>query len=78
MNNVGVDHGSFYIFVSEEFLNGTNVITILEKMCSKRMAKDVRGDMFGNIEGQCSLPDGFLQNTWVKMMSFGPFGNRIC
>ena len=29
LENVGVDHGGFYVFVSEEFLHGANVVAVL-------------------------------------------------
>lgn len=42
LENVGIDHGGFDVFVSEEFLNGTNVIAILEKMGREGVAEGVR------------------------------------
>jgi hypothetical protein len=32
LEDVGVDHGGFYVFVSEEFLNGADVVAILKEM----------------------------------------------
>lgn len=29
LENVGVDHGGFYIFVPEQFLDGANVVSVL-------------------------------------------------
>ena len=33
LENMGVDHGGLHIFMSEQFLNCTNIITALEKVC---------------------------------------------
>ena len=32
MDDVGVDHGGAHIFVSEQFLDGANIVAFLEKM----------------------------------------------
>jgi hypothetical protein len=39
LEHVGVDHGSFYILVTEQFLHGANVITVLEKLGGKGIPK---------------------------------------
>jgi hypothetical protein len=57
---VGVDHGGFDVFVSEQFLDGADVITVLEEVGSEGVAEGVATDAlfdFGKMDG---LFDGFL------------------
>jgi hypothetical protein len=37
LEDVGVDHGGFDIFVSEQFLDGTNIVTVLQKLGGEGM-----------------------------------------
>ena len=55
-DDMGVNHGSFNIFVAKEFLNSSDVIAILQKMGSKTMAESVTVTWFSNF----CLPDGIL------------------
>ena len=34
---MGVDHGGFHVFVTEQFLNGSDIIAILKHMCGLRV-----------------------------------------
>ena len=44
VENVGVDHSGFDIFVSEEFLHGADVVPCFEKMGCEGVAEGVGGD----------------------------------
>ena len=44
LEDVGVDHGGTDIFMAEEFLNGADVVPVLEEMGGEGMAKGVAGD----------------------------------
>ena len=46
MEDVGVDHGGFDVFVPEEFLYGSYVITGFEKVGGEAMAEGMWADFF--------------------------------
>jgi len=46
---VGVDHGGAHILVAEQFLDGADVVAILEEVGGKRMAEGVGTDGFACI-----------------------------
>ena len=45
---MGVDHGGFDVFVAEEFLDGSDVVAVLEEVGGEGMAEGVRADFFGD------------------------------
>ena len=69
--DVGVDHGGFYVFVSEEFLNGADVVVVLQEVGCEGMTKGVRGDVFVNFCKPRSLFDGFLYDGFMQVMAAG-------
>ncbi len=40
---MGVDHGGFHVFVTEQFLNGSDIIGILKHRCGERVTEGVTG-----------------------------------
>ena len=46
VEDMGVDHRCLNILVTEEFLHGADIITILEEMSGKGMAEGVRRNRF--------------------------------
>lgn len=68
---MSVDHGGFDVFVSEEFLDGADVIIVLQKMGGKRVSEGVGGDVFVYLGTTGGFPDGFLDYCFVKMMAAG-------
>ena len=46
LEDMGVDHGGFDIFVAEQFLNGADVVAVLEQMGGKRVAEGMTTDGF--------------------------------
>jgi hypothetical protein len=46
IENVGIDHGGFDIFVTEEFLDGADVVAVLEEVGCKAVAEGVATDAF--------------------------------
>ena len=44
LENVSIDHGGADILVAEQFLNSADVVSALEQMSGKAMAKGVAGD----------------------------------
>ncbi len=65
---MGVDHGGFYVFVSEEFLYGTNIVSILQEMGGERMAKGVGCYAFVYVGKFCGCTNGFLQDGFMDVM----------
>ena len=57
---MGVDHGGFDIFVSEEFLDGADIVAVLEEMGGEGMAGGVATDVFGDVGRSGGLIEGFL------------------
>ena len=39
LEDVGVDHGGFYVFVSEKFLDGANIVSVLEEVGGEGVPK---------------------------------------
>ena len=48
IQDVGIDHGRADVRVTEQFLDGANVVPILEQMCRERMTEGVGADPLRN------------------------------
>ena len=57
---VGVDHGGADILMPEQFLNGTNIVAVLEEMGCKGMTEGVAGDAFSDADFFGSFLDAAL------------------
>lgn len=77
LKDVGVDHGGFDVFVSEEFLNGADVVSVLEKVCGEGVAEGVRGDAFVYFGGFDGVSNCTLEGGLVNMMAARNAGLRI-
>ena len=44
IQNMGINHGGFDILMAQEFLNGTDIVVILQKLGGKAMAKSMTTD----------------------------------
>lgn len=42
LKDVGVDHGGFDVLMTEQFLDGANIIAILQEMSCEGVAESVR------------------------------------
>jgi len=71
LKHVGVDHGGLHILVTEQFLDGPNVIAILQKVGGEGMAKRVRRNVFVDFCAAGGFPDGFLNHCFMQMMTAG-------
>lgn len=69
VHNVGVDHGGFYIFVAEEFLNGADVVAGFQEMGGKGVAECMWRDAFVKTSLFCSSAHGFLQAAFVSVVT---------
>jgi hypothetical protein len=61
---VGIDHGGFHVFMSEQFLYSAaeRVVAVFQKVCGERVPKGVAGnalDKFGMLGGGAHA---FLEN----------------
>ena len=85
LQDVGVDHGGFDVFVAEEFLDGADVpsttlrvnSTVLEEVGGETMAKGVGGDRFVYPGGPGGLLDGFLEDAFVYVVAHGFAGGGV-
>jgi len=68
IQHVGINHGSPDIFVAKEFLYGSDVIAVLEKMRCKRMSQCVACGPFVYSCSSNSPANGFLNDRFVNMM----------
>ena len=48
LEDVSVDHGGSYVFVPQQFLNSTDVVTILEEMGGETVSKGMARDAFSD------------------------------
>ena len=62
-------HGGFYVFVSEQFLDGADVVAVLEEVRGEGVAEGVGGDLFVYVGKFGSLSNCFLGNGFIEMMT---------
>ena len=72
-----VDHGGFHIFVAEKFLDGADIITILEQVGGEAVAEGVGGDGFLDFGDLGGGFDGFLEAGFVNVMALFDAGQWI-
>ena len=77
VTDVGINHRGGNIFVPEEFLNGPDIITILQQMRSKTVPESMTACRFGDPGGPNSLLDGILQVSFCDVVPafFPPRGS---
>ena len=71
---MGVDHGGFDVFVTEEFLDGADIVAALEEVGCEGMAEGVAADAFGNGCRSYGLFKCFLESAFVEMVALPSFG----
>jgi hypothetical protein len=54
---MGVDHGGLDIGVAKQFLDRTDIITVLQQMSGEAVPESVGGDVFGQASTSSRLPD---------------------
>jgi len=69
LEDVGVGHGGFDIFVPEQFLYGADVVSILEEMCGEGVSEGVGCDTFIYFYKASHLFDCFLNSRFMKVVS---------
>lgn len=71
MEDVGVDHGGFDVFVAEEFLDGADVVAALEEVGGEGVAEGVGCDAFVDSCGLLGFADGALEGGFVDVVAGG-------
>jgi hypothetical protein len=66
---VGVNHRGFYIFVTEEFLNGADIVSILQQMGGEGVTECMWGHMLIDLCTAGGFTDGFLHYRFMNMMA---------
>jgi hypothetical protein len=59
VEDMGVNHGGFDIFMTEQFLDGADVVAVLEQVGGKTMAESVTTHGFVNF----GAADGLLERS---------------
>ena len=67
--DVGVNHRGRDILVAEEFLDGTNIITVLQQMGSKTVPKGMAACRFFDTAGSNGILDGVLKVSLRHVMA---------
>ena len=69
VKDVGVDHGCSHVFVTQQILDGSNIVAVLQQMRSKGMAQRMATDAFLNGRFASRVFDSALQGGRVNMMT---------
>ena len=77
VEDVGVDHGGFDVFVPEEFLDSAYVVAALEEVGGEAVPEGVGGDGFLDACGFGGGADRFLEEAFVEVVAHGFFGEGV-
>lgn len=77
LKDVGVNHRRLDIFVPQQFLDRSDVVTGLEQVSGERVTKGMWTDRFANAGDPGCFVDCLLKNTLVKVMAFDVTGERV-
>jgi len=67
VENVSVDHCGFDVFVTQEFLDGADVVAVLQQVGGERVAEGVAGNAPGDAGPAGGSLDGLLQAVGVEV-----------
>jgi hypothetical protein len=68
---MGINHCGFDIFVTEEFLDGADVVAVLQKMGGEGVTEGVTTDALGDFGGANGLVEGFLDTAGMEGVTVG-------
>lgn len=71
---MGVDHGGFDVFVTEEFLDGSYVVIVLQEMGGEGVAEGVGCDAFVDSSDLLGFAYGALEGSFVDVVAGGLAG----
>jgi len=66
---MGVDHGRAHIPVTQQFLNGADVVTVLQEVRRKRVPECVARRLLGKTGPEHGFSNGTLDDRLVQMMA---------
>ena len=69
IQDVSVDHGRLDVFVTQQFLDGAEVVVIFQQVRGKGVAEGMGRDPFGDASLPGSFLDGFLHSILVAVMA---------
>jgi hypothetical protein len=75
--DVGVDHGGADIGVAEEFLDGADVVAVLEEVGGEGVAEGVAVDALLDFGLAGGVGDGFLEGVLVAVVAAGEAGAGV-
>jgi hypothetical protein len=64
-----INHGCTDVFVAQQFLNCTNIVSVLQEMSGEAVTKCMTADEFINPGHLRSFLDRFIQTTLMNMMT---------
>jgi len=71
---MSIDHCGLYIFMTKQFLDGANVVAVLEQMSCKGMAEGGRLTGLSILASPAAWPTAFSRKlglAWWRMVFFG-------
>ena len=69
VEDVGVDHGRLDVAVAEEFLDGADVVSVLEEVGGEGVAQGVTGGGLGDARGSDGLFHGPLNHGRMEVVA---------
>ena len=69
VQNMGINHGGTDVFVAQQFLNCTNIVSVLQEMGGEAVTKCMTADEFINPGHLRSFLDRFIQTALMNMMT---------
>ena len=73
-----VDHRGLDVLVTQQILNGSDILTVLEQVGGEGVAECVAGDaLLDTSEFGCAV-DGFLQGAGADVVALGKSAAWIC
>lgn len=67
---MGVNQGCFYVFMSKQFLDSTNIVAVFQQICGKTVTERMAAYFFGNLGSFCGLFNGSLEDFTLDMVTF--------
>ena len=77
IEDVSVDHGRLDVFVTQQFLDGADVVVIFQQMRGKGVAEGMGRDPFGDASLLGSFLDAFLHSILVEVMATNHITARV-
>jgi hypothetical protein len=74
---MGVNHGGGNVFVSEEFLNGANIVTAFKEVGGKAMSKRMAAGGLGKASGANGFLDRVLQILFASVVASSISAPRV-